>query len=75
MILSVIIYVATLALAGIILWYVIEFLPIPAMMKIVAQLLLALILILSGISVATTKGSASDYPMVPIPKAPASIIR
>jgi hypothetical protein len=82
---ALIIYCCSLALCGILLWYVIDFLPMPENMKNAAHLLLAVILILYGIgAIAGTyiphhpdDGGTPyrDQPIIPIPKGPASIMK
>ncbi len=77
---TLIIYLATLALCGILLWYFIDFLPMPENMKNASHLLLALILILYGIGavVGTYVSPAhGEYQgqTIPIPKGPASIMK
>jgi hypothetical protein len=75
MMLGHIITICELALCGILLWYVIGKLDMPPNMILVARGLLVLILVLYSISVAmAAPPPPSDYPMVPIPKGPASIM-
>jgi hypothetical protein len=73
---SLIAYCCQLALAGIILWYVLGFLAIPDVPKLVAQCLLVLVLVLSAIS-AVTAGPppASLSQRLPSINAPAPITK
>lgn len=59
--LAFIIAVCKAAIAGIILWYVVEFLPIPERMKRATQLLIALVIILTVLATMLTAQPAA-YP-------------
>ena len=74
---ALIIYCATLALCGILLWYFIDFLTMPENMKHASHLLLALILIMYGVSAVagTYVPHKGDDATIQIPKGPPSIMR
>jgi hypothetical protein len=79
-ILALVDYAARLAIAGIILWYVVEFLPMPTHMRRVTQGLIVLVLLLAVLARVTSDeprrpaGSELVPPNKPTPERP-SIVR
>jgi hypothetical protein len=74
---SLIIYAAELALAAIILFYVVELLPIPKNMKLVCQALIVLIAVLSVLGAVLGSPVRSGSLLPPNPSSPSnpSVIR
>lgn len=69
-------YLSQLAFAGIVLWYVVGFLGIPEMPKVIAQCLLVLILVFAALStVLAGPPPASLSQRLPLINAPASIMK